>query len=98
MNEKRKRRGVAFWTILVVVLLGLLYPLSYGPSVQLLRRGRLPNSTHRILCADDLAAEARARASRRGCSLVRHSLAVILTSPTRTVCRDQISARPPAAV
>jgi hypothetical protein len=44
MNEKRKRPGVAFWTILVVVLL-VLYPLSYGPSVWLVRRGRLPNST-----------------------------------------------------
>jgi hypothetical protein len=45
MNSNRRKPGVAFCAtvVLVVVLVG--YPLSYGPFFWLFRRGWLPNST-----------------------------------------------------
>jgi len=44
----RKKRGKAFWATLVVLVVIVGYPFSYGPSLWLVRRGRLPNSAIRL--------------------------------------------------
>ena len=42
MSEDSKKPGVAFWAI-VVVIVALLYPASYGPAIALYSRDRLPD-------------------------------------------------------
>ena len=45
MSDERKKPGVAFWATVALVVGLLAYPLSYGPSIWLVRRGYLPNMT-----------------------------------------------------
>jgi hypothetical protein len=44
----RKKPGAAFWSIVALFILFVVYPLSMGPAWWLVRRGRLPNSTMRL--------------------------------------------------
>jgi hypothetical protein len=42
MPPDRKKPGVAFWASVVVVVLVLSYPLSWGPACWLTRNGWVP--------------------------------------------------------
>jgi hypothetical protein len=41
MNEERKKPGVAFWATVVVVVVLVAYPLSFGPACWLTSRTRV---------------------------------------------------------
>jgi hypothetical protein len=45
MNEKRKRIGAAGWTVVALVLLPMLYVLSYGPVTWIVVNGMMPDWT-----------------------------------------------------
>lgn len=44
----RKKPGVAFWATVVVVVLLVLYPLSWGPQLWLMMSGHVPVWTDRL--------------------------------------------------
>jgi hypothetical protein len=45
MSDSRKKPGVAFWATVVVVVLLVVYPLSFGPACWLADRQILPRVT-----------------------------------------------------
>jgi hypothetical protein len=42
MTTSRKKPGVAFWATVVVVVVLVAYPLSFGPACWLAARGKIP--------------------------------------------------------
>lgn len=49
MSNERKGRGAAFWTIVAVVMVLVIYPLSFWPACTLVGREILPAETTGIV-------------------------------------------------
>jgi hypothetical protein len=48
MSERQKSAGLAFWAIVTLLVLVVLWPLSWGPYFWFVESGHLPRSLRRV--------------------------------------------------